>query len=106
VGLAYEGNPRHRDPWQQGARGSRCPKGANGPDLLSQSVPDPKNSRRRFATDGADAFQAKPTNTTNAEGDEVWHGFPVNWNMVPIPIRRQWITENVITPRVLKGGRS
>src|SRR5258708_957142 len=26
-GLAYEPNPKHKEPWQRGARGSLCPKG-------------------------------------------------------------------------------
>ncbi len=106
MGLAYEGNPRHRDPWQRGAQGSRCPKGADGPTLLAQSVSDPKNPRRRFATDGTDAFQAKPTNTVNAEGDDVWHGFPVAWHSVPVPIKKHWVQQQVVTPRVFKRGQS
>lgn len=102
MGLAYEGNPRHRDPWQRGAQGSRCPKGVDGRVLLPQSVVDPRNPRRRWATDGVGAYEAKPTNIINSEGDEVWHGFPVPWHDVPPKIVRSWIQENKVTRREVR----
>lgn len=39
--LLYEPNPKHKEPWQRGARGSLCPKDADGPALLAASRVDP-----------------------------------------------------------------
>ena len=34
----YEPNPKHKEPWQRGAKGSLCPKGADASALLAASV--------------------------------------------------------------------
>jgi hypothetical protein len=47
--LRYEPNPKHKNPWQRGARGSLCPPGADGDALLAVSEPDPGHAGKRFA---------------------------------------------------------
>jgi hypothetical protein len=42
----YESNPKHKEPWQRGARGSLCPKDADGPALLAKSQVDPSTQVR------------------------------------------------------------
>ena len=39
--LLDDPNPKHKEPWQRGARGSLCPKDADGPALLAASRVDP-----------------------------------------------------------------
>src|SRR6266705_475354 len=56
VALTYEPNPKHKEPWQLGARGSLCPKDADGPTLLANSQADPKHQGKRYATDGTRAY--------------------------------------------------
>lgn len=45
--LTYEPNPKHKEPWQRGARGSLCPRDADGPALLAASQVDPKHEGKR-----------------------------------------------------------
>ena len=44
--LIYEPNPKHKEPWQRGARGSLCPRDADGPALLAISLVDPQHLAR------------------------------------------------------------
>lgn len=96
VGLVYQGNPKHKEPWQRGRRGSLCPKHANAETLLRTSLPDPKKPTRRYATDGREAYEAKPRNTVDANGDDVWHGFPIPWSRVPPSVQRTWISAGLL----------
>jgi hypothetical protein len=41
--LTYEPNPKHKEPWQRGARGTLCPREADGSALLATSQVDPKH---------------------------------------------------------------
>jgi Zn-dependent peptidase ImmA (M78 family) len=75
--LVYEPNPKHKEPWQRGARGSRCPKDADGPALLAASEIDPKHPGKRYATDGGQAYCGQQ----HLPGR--WHGYPVKWREVP-----------------------
>lgn len=95
--MKYEPNPKHKEPWQRGARGSLCPRGADGPTLLECSVPDPGGSGKRYATDGVRAYCGHE----HDPGAGAWHGFPVQWREVPEKLRREWIKENVVTKRSL-----
>jgi len=54
--LVYEPNPKHKEPWQRGARGSLCPRDADGPALLTATQVDPKHPGKRYATDGHRAY--------------------------------------------------
>lgn len=96
MGFAYQGNPKHKEPWQRGRRGSLCPKHANSADLLAGSVLDPRRSDRRYATDGEHAYEGKPSNVVDMNGDDVWHGFPIPWSRVPPSVQRAWINAGLI----------
>jgi hypothetical protein len=52
----YEPNPKHKESWQRGARGSLCPEHADGPALFAASEVDPCNPGKRYATDGRQSY--------------------------------------------------
>ena len=81
--MEYRGNPKHKEPWQPGRRGSLCPKELTleaVESLLRNSV---QVGNKRYATWRQRAFAAQ-------EHDEVWHGYPIGWKEVPQPVRHQW----------------
>jgi hypothetical protein len=94
--LVYEANPKHKEPWQRGARGSRCPRDADGPALLAASEADPKHPGKRYATDGYQAYCGQE----HIPGR--WHGYPVKWREVPAAIWREWVTGDRVSKRALK----
>mgnify|MGYP001573316294 CR=1 FL=1 len=96
LGMRYEANPKHKEPWQQGRKGSLCPKDLEGSDrdrLLLGSV---EHGDKRFATDGARAFEAQE----HTPG--CWHGYPVGWKEVPETIRRRWVDEGCVKKQAIK----
>jgi hypothetical protein len=96
--VKYEPNPKHKEPWQRGLRGSLCPQGADGAALLRDSVPDPGGSGKRYATDGVRAYCGHEHNATTG----TWHGFPVEWREVPEKLWREWIKAGRLAKRDLK----
>lgn len=94
--LVYEPNPKHSEPWQRGARGSLCPKDADGSALLAASEVDPRRPGKRYATDGRHAYCGQE----HLPGR--WHGYPVKWREVPQAIWRKWVTSNRVSKRALK----
>lgn len=92
----YESNPKHREPWQRGAKGSLCPKDADPSSLLAASVIDPKHPGKRYATDGDRAYCGQE------HRPGLWHGYPVQWREVPAAILREWRTSGQISRRGLK----
>jgi len=81
--LMYEGNPKHKEPWQPGRKGSLCPRelGERAQVLLSESEP--------FEDKRYGVYEGKPY-CAQEHGNGRWHGYPVGWKEVPEPIRRQW----------------
>lgn len=94
--MKYEANPKHKEPWQRGARGSICPPGAVGAELLVQSVTDPSEPSKRYATDGEWAYCGHE----HAPG--CWHGFPVEWRRVPQKLRNAWLASRKVKKRSVK----
>lgn len=94
--LRYEANPKHKQPWQRGARGSLCPPDADGPALLAASELDPDHPGRRFATDGHRAY----CGYEHSPG--CWHGFPVEWRDVPAKLRNAWLAAGRVSKRDIK----
>lgn len=92
----YEPNPKHKEPWQRGARGSLCPKGIDAPALLKASVIDPKHPAKRYATDGNRAYCGQEHRPGR------WHGYPVQWREVPAVIRRGWAANGEVGKQGLK----
>lgn len=84
--VRYAPNPKHKEPWQPGRKGSLCPREleASPEELLATSV---LWGAKRYSTDGVRAFAAE-------EHDPgAWHGWPVGWVEVPEPIWREWVRE-------------
>jgi len=95
--VRYEPNPKHKEPWQRGARGSLCPAHVDqsqAQKLLLTSIE--VAGKGRFGTDGATAFQAQ------RHAADAWHGYPVGWKEVPEPVRSRWISEGVVRRRDVK----
>lgn len=92
----YESNPKHKEPWQRGAKGSLCPKNVDAPALLAASVFDPKRPGKRYATDGDRAYCGQEHRPGR------WHGYPVQWREVPAAILRAWVTGGKVSRRSLK----
>jgi hypothetical protein len=94
--LRYEPNPKHKEPWQRGARGSLCPRDADGPVLLAASQVDPNHPGKRYATDGHRAYCG------HEHSLECWHGFPIEWRKVPATIRNAWLAEGRVSSRSVR----
>ena len=100
----YVSNPRHKQPWQPGARGTLCPPGVSGAELFATATADVTRPGKRYGTDGERAYCAHPNVKNPGEGQEVvWHGFPVPWSAVPVVIQLKWVDEGLIT-KVRKRG--
>jgi hypothetical protein len=90
--MTYEGNPKHKEPWQRGRKGSLCPKnlGASPADLLTNSVLD---GDKRYACHDGKAYCAQE----HAPGR--WHGFPVGWVEVPPRVAAQMVKDGKLSKR-------
>jgi len=91
--MVYESNPKHRDPWQPGRKGSLCPVSittANAQALLEGSELDGKI---RYATWEGRVFEAQEHQPGR------WHGYPVGWVEVPEKLRRKWQTDGLVSRR-------
>jgi hypothetical protein len=94
--LVYEPNPKHKEPWQRGARGSLCSTGVDSSALLAASVVDPKQPGKRYATDGVRAYCGQEHVTGR------WHGYPVQWKEVPAAIRKILVNKYQVSKRDLR----
>jgi hypothetical protein len=92
----YEPNPKHKEPWQRGARGSLCPRDADGPELLAGSEIDAEHPSKRYATDGTRAYCG------HEHSPGRWHGFPVEWRAVPASIRNAWLADGRVSRRAVR----
>lgn len=111
----YRGSQKHKNRPTGERKGTLCPEWThstatggyeNDPfahnwestqahQLFGRSVPH-GSGRRRFATAGGIAFEAKPTE------DGTWHGYPVPWEVVPAEIVQKWIEDREVTQRQIK----
>jgi hypothetical protein len=90
--MTYEGNPKHREPWQPGRKGSLCPRDITtkqAQELLLGSVQD---GNKRYGTLAGKAFCAHQHDVTK----DLWHGHPVAWVEVPGPVIRQFKNNGLI----------
>jgi hypothetical protein len=88
--LIYEPNPKHKEPWQRGRKGSLCPSMplALVRSLLANSMP---HGNKRYACYQEQAYCAQE----HAQGR--WHGYPVAWDEVPPQIKNAWIAQEQVT---------
>jgi hypothetical protein len=95
--MEYEGNPKHKEPWQRGRKGSLCPEEISietAQKLLEQSV---EAGNKRYAVHNGRAYCA------HCNPDGKWHGHPVGWEeVVPETIRIKWLKEGLITRSDIK----
>lgn len=97
--LVYEPNPKHKLTPIPGWKGSICPPDANGPSLLRSSD---LFDNKRYATDGSDAYCAQRHDPGNIPGQQMWHGYPINWDEVPPPLVTQWVAEDRVQRRTIR----
>lgn len=102
----YEPNPKHKDPWQPGRKGSLCPRGTDGPGLFAAALRDPENEHLRWATDGKNFFAARSSRHLDASGALSWHGYPVAHLDIPVEVMRAWVASGAVSRRIARGGPS
>ena len=95
--LRYEPNPKHKEPWQPGRKGSLCPPVAelslqDAARMLKVSV---KWGEKRYAHHDGRAYAAQEHEPGR------WHGYPVGWVEVPTDVRNQWLKSDAIKKRHL-----
>jgi hypothetical protein len=86
----YEPNPKHKEPWQRGRRGSLCPPMEDGAaqELLGGSDLE---GGKRFACREGKAYCAQE----HLPGR--WHGYPVGWREVPPKLRGKWLEKGIVS---------
>jgi hypothetical protein len=99
--MLYVKNPKHRDPWQRGRRGTLCPR--LEPEvvqgLLDASEPDGEGAdAKRYSVLDGSAYCAK------RHEDDKFHGWPVPWREVPERLWRKWLAEGKVASRQLSDG--
>ena len=98
--MLYKSNPKHH-PASPGRRGTRCPQhidAQRAQQLLQSSVLD---GQKRYATDGQLAYCAHCHDSVQ----DLWHGFPVEWDDVPEKIRRSWIQQRLVRRSTINRAR-
>jgi hypothetical protein len=93
----YEASPKHKAPWVPGAHGSLCPS-VDAQTLLDRSEISKGRGKKRYATDGEQAFCAQE----HSQGR--WHGYPVGWREVPEYLRRKWLTAGTVSRHAVAKG--
>lgn len=99
VQIVYEANPKHKRIRAPAREGSLCPRDADGPALLRSSD---LVGKKRYATDGANAYCAQRHDPGNDPGRETWHGYPIDWDEVPPLLVSQWIAEDKVERRTVR----
>lgn len=97
-GLRYEPNPKHKEPWQPGKKGTLCPPPAElsltiAARMLRDSVLD---GTKRYGHHAGKAFAAQE----HLAG--CWHGYPAGGVEVPASIRQTWLSSTQIRKQDLK----
>ena len=97
--MKYEANPKHKEPWQPGRKGSLCPKEthSHANALLEDSIG--VGDKRYAVLDG------KPY-CAQEHGNDAWHGYPVDWEDVPQAVKNAWIASGKIKKNQTKKSRS
>jgi hypothetical protein len=92
--MKYEGNPKHKEPWQRGQKGSLCDKEVHplAEKLLKESC---LVGQARYAVHNGKAYCARE------HAKDCWHGYPVGWVEVPSKLKRRWVKEKRVTKREL-----
>ena len=94
----YEPNPKHKDPWQPGRKGSLCPEDLKLPAVVRMFGNSVEWDNARWAVGEGRPFKAH----CHDPGRNLWHGFPVGWIEVPAALRQQWLEQEKVRKRDLK----
>lgn len=92
----YEPNPKHKEPWQPGRKGTICPKDLTLHDAAKLLVESVEFNGARWAVHNGRAFKAK------SHAKDRWHGWPIGWVEVPATLRQRWQRENLVHKQELK----
>lgn len=92
--LRYESNPKHKEPWQPGRKGSLCEAEVHSlaHRLLKQSIL--WDNGKRYAVYNGMAYCAQ-------ENAGQWHGYPVGWREVPPRLALQMRRQGLVSKRQL-----
>ena len=93
--LVYESNPKHRDPWQPGRKGSICDMQVR-PHVLTLLRESEVDGNKRYAVFNGRAYCAQE------HSPGTWHGYPVGWREVPARLRQHWMQQGKVSKRLLK----
>lgn len=87
--MQYKSNPKHKEPWQRGRKGSLCPTwpASVASSMLEESV---LCCGKRYATREGRAYCAQ-------DDGQFWHGYPVCWMEVPEKVRREWLAKRTVS---------
>ncbi len=93
--MEYEPNPKHKEPWQRGKKGSLCPRMSASLlcTLLAESI---EVGQKRYACYEGKAYCGQE------HRPGVWHGYPVDWREVPPHVRNAWIGAGKVTRKQTK----
>lgn len=94
--MRYQSNPKHKEPWQRGRRGTLCPDDVDRTIARQLLEGSELQGGKRYAVHGGRAYCAQDN------GADVWHGYPVGWVDVPEPLRRRWLREGRVQRREIK----
>src|SRR5437899_2817389 len=96
AGLVYEGNPKHKVPWQAGRRGSLCPKDITAEQAQEMLRSSTLSGKKRYAVDSKGRpFAAQAHAPTKGR----WHGYPVAWKEVPGEVRKTLQEKGLVSNR-------
>lgn len=94
--MRYEGNLKHKEPWQRGRRGALCPK------EITSEIAQRLLTESELADDTRYAAYEGKAYCARQHGADVWHGYPVGWVRVPERLRRKWLDEQRVRRRDIK----
>lgn len=99
--LVYEPNPKHKEPWQRGRKGTLCPHTTllNPSAMLKKSI---LAHKKRYAIFEGTAFAAQCHKVDQATATEYWHGYPEAWMNIPPFLIKQWIEEGRLTKKDIR----
>jgi hypothetical protein len=95
-GLVYEGNPKHRDPWQRGRRGALCPRGISAERAQELLLDSFARAGQRYAVQSGQLFAAKEHRTG------LWHAHPVWWSDAPPDVFAHFRNSGLVSSRDLR----
>ena len=84
LGLRYAPNPKHKEPWQRGRRGSVCPR-----EITEQQAQQLLNGSELIGEKRYAVHEGRPY-CAQDDGIGGWHGYPVGWKEVPAALRTRW----------------